>query len=90
VAKLLKISGITSKNGRNDAEWLDVNVVTVSDEAKPEKLKMQRKAESSRSTVCKSLETQRSVCAIKEYENGRFDFKIDRVSHVSRFRKEMN
>ncbi len=51
---------------------------------------MQRKAESSRSTVCKSLETQRSVCAIKEYENGRFDFKIDRVSHVSRFRKKMN
>ena len=43
MAKLLKISGITSKNGRNDAEWLDVNVVTVSDEAKPEKLKMQRK-----------------------------------------------
>ena len=43
MAKLLKISGITSKNGRNDAEWLDVNVVTVSDEVKPEKLKMQKK-----------------------------------------------
>ena len=55
MAKIRKISGITSKNGRNDAEWLDINVVTVSDEAKPKMLKMQRKAESSRRTVCKSL-----------------------------------
>ncbi len=34
--------------------------------------------------------TQRAVCSIKEGENGKFDFKIDGVSHVSWFRKKMN
>ena len=37
-----------------------------------------------------NFETKRSVCSIKEKENGRFDFKIDGVSHVSWFRKKMN
>lgn len=50
-----KILGITSKNGRNDAKRLNINVVTVSNDAKPRKLKKQRKAEYSRRTVCKSL-----------------------------------
>lgn len=36
------------------------------------------------------FETQRAVCSIKEDENGKFDFKIDGVSHVSWFRKKMN
>jgi|GEM_PF-1460862 putative arylsulfatase len=49
---LRKISGITSKNGRNDAKRLNINVVTVSDDDKPRKLKKQRKAEYSRRTVC--------------------------------------
>lgn len=53
--KLWKISGITSKNGRNDAKWLYINVITVSDDTKPKMLKKQRKAELSRRTVCKSL-----------------------------------
>jgi len=42
------------------------------------------------SEFSRSLETQRSVCTINEDENGRFDFKIDGVSHVSWFRKKMN
>ena len=42
------------------------------------------------SEFSRSFETQRSVCAIKEDKNGRFDFKIDGVSHVSWFRKKMN
>ena len=50
-----KILVITSKNGRNDAKRLNINVVTVSNDAKPRKLKKQRKAEYSRRTVCKSL-----------------------------------
>lgn len=37
-----------------------------------------------------SFETKRSVCAIKENENGKFDFNIDRVPHVSWFRKKMS
>lgn len=49
------ISGIISKNGRNDAKQLNVSVVTVSNDAKPKMLKKQRKAELSRRTVCKSL-----------------------------------
>ena len=53
--KLLNISGIISKNGRNDAKQLNVSVVTVSNDAKPKMLKKQRKAELSRRTVCKSL-----------------------------------
>jgi predicted nucleic acid-binding Zn-ribbon protein len=36
------------------------------------------------------FETQRAVCSIKEDENGKFDFKIDGVSHISWFRKKMN
>lgn len=38
----------------------------------------------------RDFETQRAVCSIKEDENGKFDFKIDGVSHVSWFRKKMN
>ena len=34
-----------------------------------------------------SFETKRSICAIKENENGKFDFNIDGVPHVSWFRK---
>jgi len=37
-----------------------------------------------------SFEAKRSVCSIKEDENGKFDFNIDGVSHVSWFRKKMN
>ena len=55
MTKLQKISGITSKNGRNDAKRLNINIVTVSDDAKPKMLKKQRKAELSKRTVCKSL-----------------------------------
>ena len=55
LTNIRKISGITSKNGRNDAKRLNINVVTVSNDAKPRKLKKQRKAEYSRRTVCKSL-----------------------------------
>ena len=54
-AKIQKISGITSKSGRNDVKQLNNSVVTVSDDAKPKMLKKQRKAELSRRTVCKSL-----------------------------------
>ncbi|MEY8686706.1 MobV family relaxase [Bacteroides sp. AN502(2024)] len=42
------------------------------------------------SEFSRSFETRHSVCAIKDDENGRFDFKIDGVSHVSWFRKKMN
>ncbi len=59
VAKLQKISGITSKNGRNGTKWLNINTVRVSDDAKPKMLKKQRKAELSRRTVCKSLPAER-------------------------------
>lgn len=38
----------------------------------------------------RDFETQRAVCSIKEDENGKFDFKIDGVSHVNWFRKKMN
>ncbi len=38
----------------------------------------------------RSFDTRHSVCAIKQNENGKFDFKIDGVSHVSWFRKKMN
>ena len=58
-AKLLKISGITSKNGRNDAKRLNISVVTVSNDAKPKMPKKQRNAELSRRTVCKSLPDER-------------------------------
>ena len=42
------------------------------------------------SEFSRDFETQRAVCSIKEDENGKFDFKIDGVSHVSWFRKKMN
>ncbi len=38
----------------------------------------------------RDFETQRAVCSIKEDERGKFDFKIDGISHVSWFRKKMN
>lgn len=38
----------------------------------------------------RDFETKRAVCSIKEDENGKFDFTIDGVSHVSWFRKKMN
>jgi len=54
--KLAKISGITSKSGRNDAKWFRINVITVlSDDAKLKMLKKHRKAEYSRRTVFKSF-----------------------------------
>lgn len=53
--KLYKISGITSKNGRNDAKRLNIRVVTVSNDDKPKKRKTQRKADLRRRMVCKSL-----------------------------------
>ena len=54
-ARLCKISGITEKNGRNDAKQLNINVITVSNDAKPKKRKTQRKTDLRRRTVCKSL-----------------------------------
>lgn len=54
-ADIIKISGITSKNGRNDAKRFNISVVTVSNDDKQKMLKKQRKAELSRRTVCKSL-----------------------------------
>ena len=54
-AKLLKISGITSKNGRNDAKRLNIRVVTVSNDDKPKNRKTQRRADLRRRMVCKSL-----------------------------------
>ena len=53
--ELQKNAGTTERDGRNDAKRLCTNVVTVSDEVKPKKRKMQGKAEYSRRTVCKSL-----------------------------------
>ena len=38
----------------------------------------------------RSFDTRHSICAIKQNESGKFDFKIDGVSHVSWFRKKMN
>ena len=55
IAKIRKISGITSKNGRNDAKRLNIRVVTVSNDDKPKKRKTQRKADLRRRMVCKSL-----------------------------------
>lgn len=53
--KLKQISGITSKNGRNDAKRLNIRVVTVSNDDKPKNRKTQRKADLRRRMVCKSL-----------------------------------
>ena len=53
--ELQQISGITSKNGRNDAKRLNIRVVTVSNDDKPKKRKTQRKADLRRRMVCKSL-----------------------------------
>lgn len=55
VEKLRKISGITSKNGRNDAKRLNIRVATVSNDDKPKNRKTQRKADLRRRMVCKSL-----------------------------------
>lgn len=55
VEKLEKISGITSKNGRNDAKRLNIRVATVSNDDKPKNRKTQRKADLRRRMVCKSL-----------------------------------
>ena len=38
----------------------------------------------------RSFDPRHSVCSIKQDENGKFDFKIDGVSHVNWFRKKMN
>lgn len=38
----------------------------------------------------RSFDTRHSVCSIKQDENGKFDFKIDGVSHVNWYRKKMN
>ena len=54
-AKLKQISGITSKNGRNDAKQLNIRVVTMSNDDKPKNRKTQRKADLRRRMVCKSL-----------------------------------
>lgn len=51
----MKISGITSKNGRNDAKRLNIRVVTVSNDDKPKNRETQRKADLRRRMVCKSL-----------------------------------
>lgn len=59
MANLNKISGITSKNGRNDAKRLNINVITVTNDAKAEKRKTQRKAEYRKRTVFKSLPDKR-------------------------------
>lgn len=40
-AKLAKNAGITSKNGRNDAKRLNINVVTVTNDDKMKKRKTQ-------------------------------------------------
>ncbi|RGK23091.1 hypothetical protein DXD27_14995 [Bacteroides intestinalis] len=53
--RLPKISGITSKNGRNDAKRLNIRVVTMSNDDKPKNRKTQRKADLRRRMVCKSL-----------------------------------
>jgi hypothetical protein len=55
VTNLAKISGITSKNGRNDAKRLNIRVVTVSNDDKPKNRETQRKADLRRRMVCKSL-----------------------------------
>lgn len=57
--KLHKIAGITSKNRRDDAKCLNINVVTVTNDAKAEKRKTQRKAEYRKRTVFKSLPDKR-------------------------------
>lgn len=55
ITNLHKISGITSKNGRNDAKRLNIRVVTMSNDDKPKNRKTQRKADLRRRMVCKSL-----------------------------------
>lgn len=55
ITNLIKISGITSKNGRNDAKRLNIRVVTVSNDDKPKNRETQRKADLRRRMVCKSL-----------------------------------
>ena len=55
LVNLSEISGITSKNGRNDAKRLNIRVVTMSNDDKPKNRKTQRKADLRRRMVCKSL-----------------------------------
>lgn len=57
--KLHKNAGITSKKLKNDANCLNINVVTVTNDDKTEKCKTQRKAEYRKSTVFKSLPKKR-------------------------------
>lgn len=56
---LHKNAGITSKKLKNDANCLNINVVTVTNDDKTEKCKTQRKAEYRKSTVFKSLPKKR-------------------------------
>lgn len=42
------------------------------------------------SEFSRSFDTRHSICSIKQDENGKFDFKIDGVSHVNWYRKKMN
>lgn len=58
-AKLLINAGITSKELKNDANCLNINVVTVTNDDKTEKCKTQRKAEYRKRTVFKSLPKKR-------------------------------
>ena len=55
ITNLLKISGITSENGRNDVKRLNIRVVTMSNDDKPKNRETQRKADLRRRMVCKSL-----------------------------------
>ena len=55
IAKINKISGITSENGRNDVKRLNIRVVTMSNDDKPKNRETQRKADLRRRMVCKSL-----------------------------------
>jgi len=55
-ANFLKISGITSKNGRNDAKRLNIRVVTASNDDKPKNSgNAKKKRNLRRRMVCKSL-----------------------------------
>lgn len=58
-AKLQINAGITSKELKNDANCLNINVVTVTNDDKTEKCKTQRKAEYRKRTVFKSLPKKR-------------------------------
>ena len=59
MANIKKNAGITSKKLKNDANCLNINVVTVTNDDKTEKCKTQRKAEYRKRTVFKSLPKKR-------------------------------